>query len=139
MNTWWSQSLRFVIVGLASNLFLYLIYLGLTTMGFGHKSAMTFLYLVGTLQTFIFNKNWTFEHRGIFGFTFVKYVTAYGIGYLINLFAMILFVDRMHFPHTVVQGIMIFVLAVFLFFLQKFWVFPYLKPLPSGECCGQDK
>ncbi|HPE72087.1 MAG TPA: GtrA family protein [Candidatus Competibacter sp.] len=117
------QSLRFVIVGLTSNLVLYLLYLTLTTFGFGHKTAMTLLYLVGTLQTFIFNQRWTFEHRGVSQSAFVKYIAAYGLGYLFNLFALLLLVDLLRVPHEIVQGILILVLAVLLFLLQKFWVF----------------
>lgn len=123
MSTWRIQSLRFIIVGLASNLVLYLLYLTLTTFGLGHKTAMTLLYLVGTLQTFVFNRRWTFEHRGVSQSIFLKYVAAYGLGYLFNLFALLLLVDLLRAPHEIVQGILILVLAVLLFLLQKFWVF----------------
>ena len=139
MSTWHIQSLRFMVVGLTSNLVLYLLYLVLTALGLGHKTAMTLLYLVGMLQTFIFNKKWTFEHKGIFEFTFIKYVAAYGLGYLLNLFALIFLVDRMQLPHKIVQGIIILVLAVLLFLLQKFWVFHHSKPFLIEEHHEQDK
>ena len=123
MTTWRIQSLRFIIVGLASNLILYLIYLVLTYVGIGHKTAMTLLYLIGTLQTFLFNKHWTFEYRGSSQVVFIRYLATYGFGYLLNLLVLMLLVDRLRLPHELVQGIMIFVLAGLLFLLQKIWVF----------------
>ena len=53
----------------------------------------------------------------------MKYGLAYGTCYLINMSALIVFVDRIGLPHQVVQGAMILVIAVVMFLLQKFWVF----------------
>ena len=123
MNSWRRQSVRFVVVGIVSNLVLYLAYLFLTTVGVGHKLAMTLLFLAGTLQTFFFNKTWTFSHQGLYSSTFVKYLSAYGFAYLLNLAALIILVDRMTLPHQAVQGVMIVMVALLLFILQKLWVF----------------
>jgi putative flippase GtrA len=123
MTTWHLQGLRFIVVGLGSNFVLYLLYLFLTTAGLGHKAAMSLLFAVGTLQTFLFNKRWTFARRGFLQASFVKYVTAYTAAYLLNLAALFIFVDRFGFAHQFVQGAMILSLALMLFLLQKFWVF----------------
>ena len=64
MSNWRLQGLRFGIVGLVSNAVLYLLYLLLTTVGVGHKTAMTLLFAVGTLQTFVVNKRWTLAIEG---------------------------------------------------------------------------
>ncbi len=78
MNTWRIQGLRYIIVGLASNLVLYVVYLFFTMLGMGHKTAMTLLYVIGTLQTFIFNKRWTFSHVGNIQKSMMRYFAAYG-------------------------------------------------------------
>jgi len=124
------QFTRYAIVGLVSNFVLYMLYLTLTALGMGHKSAMTLLYVVGVAQTFIFNKKWSFRHGGNAAGAFTRYATAYAAGYVLNLFALWLFVDRMGFPHQIVQGIMIVTLAVFLFLAQKFWVFATVNRPP---------
>jgi putative flippase GtrA len=54
---------------------------------------------------------------------FVRYVISYAIGYLLNLSVLWLAVDYFGFPHQIVQGAMIFTLALMLFLLQKYWVF----------------
>ncbi len=117
------QLLRYAIVGVASNLLCYVIYLGLTRLGLGPKLAMTLLYSVGLLQTFVFNKKWTFEHEGTHSKVFFRYCAAYGIGYAINICVLFILVDVLGYPHQLVQGAMIPSLAVMLFLIQKFWVF----------------
>jgi putative flippase GtrA len=126
------QLVRYAIVGVASNLLCYVIYLGLTWLGLGPKLAMTLLYGLGVLQTFIFNKQWTFEHGGAHGTVFFRYCMAYALGYVVNIGALFILVDRLGYPHQVIQGVMILVLAVLLFTLQKFWVF-------APDAVGQQK
>ncbi|MGQ9686807.1 MAG: GtrA family protein [Thiobacillaceae bacterium] len=117
------QFLRYAMVGLGSNVALYLFYLGLTGTGIGHKTAMTLLYAVGVAQTFYFNRTWSFGHDGRVATSFVRYASAYAFGYVFNLVMLVLLVDRWGWPHQWVQGAMIFVLAGLLFLLQRYWVF----------------
>ena len=117
------QVIRFAVVGFASNLVLYLVYLGLTSIGLGHKIAMSILYVVGVLQTFVFNKKWTFRHHGYQMVTFMRYISLYLFGYLINLAVLIVMVDQLGYSHELVQGVTVLVLAVLSFVFQKAWVF----------------
>jgi putative flippase GtrA len=123
MNRWKIQSLRFIAVGLTSNLILYLLYLLLTGVGIGYKTAMTLLYCVGTAQTFLLQKRFTFNHQGFLQSSFFKYLATYGLGYFINFSALLFFVDYWAFPHKIVQGLMILIVAVLMFLLLKLWVF----------------
>jgi putative flippase GtrA len=119
-----SQFMRYVLVGLVSNLLLYLVYIVLTTLGgVGPKTAMSALYAAGVAQTFLFNRHWTFRHQGDLNGTFVRYVATYAFGYLLNLYVLWVAVDCFHLSHQIIQGVMILVLAVLLFLVQKFWVF----------------
>lgn len=117
------QLLRYGVVGLFSNAVGYLLYLALTAAGMGPKLAMTLLYALGMIQTFFFNKRWSFRHGGAHGPAFVRYCTTYSIGYLINLGMLYLLVDRFHYPHWAVQGVMILLISLLLFLMQKHWVF----------------
>lgn len=125
------QFVRYATVGLISNIFLYVAYLGLTFAGLEPKLAMTLLYAVGVAQTFIFNKRWSFRHTGAHGTAFVRYCIAYATGYFINLAALFILVDRLGYAHQIVQGVMILALAVMLFMLQKFWVFRSTSSQPA--------
>lgn len=117
------QFIRYAMVGLASNAVGYLLYLLATWLGIGPKTAMTVLYMLGVLQTFVFNKRWTFKHQGTHSSVFFRYCMAYGLGYFFNLLVLLVLVDQQGYPHEIVQGVMIISLAVMLFLLQKYWVF----------------
>ncbi len=117
------QFLRYAAIGIASNLALYLFYLALAGGIFEPKSAMTITYACGVLVTFLFNRRWTFNHQGPEGHSLLRYVIAYASGYVVNVLALLIFVDYFKFRHEIVQGCMIILLAILLFLLQKYWVF----------------
>src|SRR5262245_55905746 len=119
------QFLRYGIVGLTSNGILYLVYLGLPAGGVGHKTAMTILYTCGTVGTFFLNRSWTFGHGGPMRRSLWRYAAVYAFGYVENLAALYVLVDLAGLPHQIVQAILIFAVAVTIFLLQRFWVFPY--------------
>lgn len=119
----YSQFLRFTIVGVVSNVVLFLMYLALTMLGVGHKVAMSTLYLVGIMQTFAFNKRWSFKYEGVAPTALFRYWIVCASGYLLNLSVLMILVDQLGFPHQLVQGIMILVVAILTFLAHKFWVF----------------
>lgn len=118
-----SQFIRYVIVGLASNAVIYIAYIVLTLVGMGPKLAMSLLYGVGVLQTFVFNKNWSFRFDGAATPALVRYATVYATGYVIQFLALMLLVDQIGLPHQWVMGALILFIALLLFLAQKYWVF----------------
>lgn len=124
IRTTHAQFLRYTIIGLGSNIIIYLAYLALTEINIGHKTAMTVLYVAGIGQTFILNRTWSFRHEGGLHGAFARYVASYGLGYLLNFSVLWLAVDQLGMPHQIVQGVMIIIVALMIFVLQKFWVFP---------------
>jgi len=117
------QGFRYIVVGGSSNIILYLVYLGLTIVGMGHKLAMTLVYVLGVSLTYALNKNWTFAHRGYSGSVFFRYLISYGSCYLFQLSMLYLFVDRLGMYHAIVQAIAVVLVACLSFALQKYWVF----------------
>lgn len=124
------QLFRYTTVGLISNIIGYIIYIGLTFVNLEPKLAMTLTYGVGVLQTFLFNRRWSFRFTGTVAPALVRYIAAYASGYFINLLALMLLVDRMGLSHVLVQGFMILIIATMLFLAQKYWVFPRA---PAGD------
>ena len=117
------QFTRYGIVGLLSNGILYCLYLIITWLGVEHKMAMTVLYILGILQTYVFNRLWTFKHKGIVKSTLPRYVTTYLLGYIFQLVMLMLMVDKLGFPHQVIMALLILINAALIFLLQKYWVF----------------
>ena len=117
------QLMRYIVVGVVSNSILYFAYLGLTVVGLGHKTAMTFLYITGGLISFIINRAWSFKHKGSGQSALARFIVTYILGYLFNFVLLWLFVDRLHQPHQFVQAVAIVLVAASLFLMNKFWVF----------------
>jgi putative flippase GtrA len=132
MKTTLGQLVRFAVVGVASNALGFCWYLLLTWLSVGPKTAMSLLFLIGTLQTFFFNKRWSFRYDGPNRLILLRYLSAYGLGYLVNLAMLMFLVDYVRYPHVPVQAAMIVVVAILMFVLQKFWVFAK-PPTRSSE------
>ena len=118
-----NQLIRYGIVGVASNASIYGLYLVLTAIGMGPKLAMSLLYMVGVLQTFVFNKAWTFRYVGRGRAAFQRHVVLYVTGYLVQFLLLALMVDTLRWRHQWVMAGVILLMAVFFFLGQKFWVF----------------
>lgn len=84
---------------------------------------MSLLFVIGVLQTFLFNKRWSFRYAGTDKSVLGRYIAAYVFGYLLNLAMLVVLVDWAEFPHLPVQAAMILIVAALMFLLQKFWVF----------------
>jgi len=114
---------RYAVVGILSNSALYIIYLTATGLGAEPKIVMTALYGLGVLQTFPFNKRWSFGDKGPEGAALMRYSFAYASGYALNYAALVAFAGYLHLGHQYVQGITIILIAGYLYILQRVWVF----------------
>jgi putative flippase GtrA len=117
------QVIRYGIVGVASNASIYVLYLVLTAIGMGPKLAMSLLYMVGVLQTFLFNRSWTFRYVGQRRAAFWRHVLLYAAGYGLNFVLLTMLVDTLHWSHKWVMAGLVVLMAMFFFVGQKFWVF----------------
>lgn len=117
------QAIRYAVVGIVNNSTGYLIYLLLTYLGTAPKLTMTLLYAVGATIGYAGNRRFTFAHSGNVMASGSRYLVAHFFGYLINLATLIIFVDYLGYRHQWVQAAAIFVVAGFLFFAFKFFVF----------------
>lgn len=117
------QLIRYCLVGVASNVTIYLVYLLITYLGVEPKTAMTLVYIIGASIGFIGNRKWTFAHRGGSSSAALRYVLAHLLGYLLNLFILVTFVDRLGYAHQWVQAAAIIIVAGFLFIVFKYFVF----------------
>lgn len=117
------QFFRYAIVGTLSNVAGYLLYLGITSLGVGAKTAMTFLYLMGATFSFFANRQWTFSHRGNVANSLFRYGLTHLVGYGLNYAMLYILTDNLGYPHQWVQALAVFVVALFLFVAFRFFVF----------------
>ena len=118
------QLFRYGMVGASINFLLYVGYLMAVKSGLEPKISMSILYLVGVGIGFYSHQQWTYRYDGADKWTLFRFLTSHLIGYLVN-FAMLAFlVENLGWPHQWIQAFAIIVVAVILFILFKFWVFP---------------
>lgn len=117
-----------------TNVFGYALYISLTHLWDAPKLTMTALYSVGASIGFLANRRFAFRHDGGIAVTGVRYLLVQVAGYLLNLFLLFLFVDLFGFPHQIVQGMAIIVVAIFLFVVFRVFVFA-----PSLEVTGVER
>ena len=118
------QAQRFVLVGIISNGLCYGCFLALLWSGLvGYVKAMTAAYSLGVILSFLFNKVFTFEHHGRFMPALVRFIALYLSGYLINLWLLWFLVDALGWPAAVAQLLVIVMLAVYFFFMQRLIIF----------------
>lgn len=123
------QIVRFALVGIATNAVGYCLYVLVTQAGMGPKTTVSILYPIGALIGFAGNRQWTFTHRGHLLGSSLRYAAAHTLGYLLNILLLLIFVNRLHFPHQIVQAGAILVVAAFLFVAFRLFVF---RPQPGS-------
>lgn len=124
-----SQLFQYALVGITTNFAGYLVYVLITYFGATPKITMTVLYVIGAAVGFVGNRKYTFSDGGSLLGSGLRYMIVHCLGYFINLFILIAFVDQLGYAHQWVQGIAIFVVAGFLFLAFKFFVFKEPNPL----------
>jgi len=121
------QFLTYGAIGLGLNLVLYCVYLIIVALGANPKLSMTLVYTVGVALGFYSHKKITFSHTGSLTKSMIRFLIAHGIGYLINLACLFIFVDKFGFAHQLIQALTILLVALYLFIIFKFWVFSEIK------------
>ena len=118
-----SQLFRYGVIGVTVNLAAYLAYLLATYLGGTPKLTMSVIYVLTAFFSFLGNRSLTFAYKGGFLGSGLKFSIAHLFGYLINLALLFVFVDKIGYPHQVVQVCAIVIVAMFLFLTFKIFVF----------------
>lgn len=118
------QLIRYGLVGAATNLVMYAVYLLITYLGVEPKKTMTLLYVIGASIGFIGHRKWSFAHTGNATKAITRYTIAHLSGYLLNWLILFVCVDQLGYAHQLVQGVTIFFIAGYLFIVFKYFVFP---------------
>lgn len=125
------QLFRYGIVGIGSNIGLYVFYLLITSYAIQPRVAAALSYVSGATIAFLVNRQWTFAYRGNFNRALVRYAVSHLLGFFLNFLIIHIFFERLGYAHQLVQGVAVVVVAGFLFVAFKYFVFPS-KELPKG-------
>lgn len=117
------EFVRYILVGVATNGFGYLLYFLFTTLGVSPVLYISVSYSVHVGLGFYFNKKWSFTHEGQIAASAVRYLISYVVCYAMNVAALKYFYGYWGISHMLVQAASMMVIAPLLFVAQKFWVF----------------
>ena len=95
MKSTQSQLLRFGLIGL-SNTMLSLVTIWCALKVFHLPDVVANLggYAVGFIWSFVWNRSWTFGHRGSIASGFMRVVLVYGVAYCVNFVVLLALVTR---------------------------------------------
>ena len=117
------QLLRYSLAGVIHNFVGYALYLTATYFGVEPKVAVSVLFLPAVAASFMLNRTWAFKDRNPMAGSAGRFVAVYVAGYLLNLAVLVVFVDRLGYPHQWVQGFAIIVIAGLTFLVNRYFVF----------------
>lgn len=113
----------FAFIGFLTNLSGYCLFLLMTWIGIGYKLSMTCLYFFCAGLSYSGNKRLTFSHRSGNRASCLRFLFVYLLSYLLNLFALIFFVDYLGLSYYKIEALAIIVIAGFMFISLKLFVF----------------
>jgi len=117
-----SQAAVFGIIGVVSNILLYFAYLLLTLAGVSVLLAMTVVFFTGVLVSWTLNARLTFK-RPLTPASAKRMLVAYSAAYSLNTCILGVSHYVLDLPHELIQGTIMLIFSIFLFFAQKYWVF----------------
>lgn len=109
------QLARYGLVGVASNALLYCLYLLALKIGLAPSVATGLSFGFGTAFSFVLNRAWTFKSQGARQSDLVKFLIAYGIGFLFTIAAIRLLTRWMppelaQLPNIALTAVLIYML-----------------------------
>ena len=119
-----SKRIRYVLVGVISNLFTYLIYVLTTYFWINPKLTITIFYPLGAISAYLGHMKYSFTYKGKNAAAILRYILAYFLGYGLNLTMLFILADKFNLPHQAVQALAIPIVACILFLMLKYFVFP---------------
>lgn len=104
---------RFSVVGILNNVFLYLLFIALVTIGAPPVSGADACYLIGVLTSYLLNRRWVFLSPNAHAEDLPRFLFAYALGFLCAVLAISILVR--FFPPSIAQVFNIGITAVFIY------------------------
>ncbi len=115
--------LRYGAAGIVNTVVGYSTYLLLLAAGINYTVALTIGTVAGVISSYFINRYWTFKSSKRIHTEFPKFLTVYGVSYLINLGLLVLFVEQFKMDKRIAQLIILVFITCITFAGNKFWSF----------------
>jgi putative flippase GtrA len=114
---------RFIFVGVLNTIVGYGAYFILIYLNIYYILALLISSVIGITHSFIWNKKWTFKSKGDVRKESIRFISVYGIAFLINLVILALFVEKFMLNPKIAQVFALGIVTLVSFFGHKHWSF----------------
>jgi len=114
---------KFVFVGLLNTVIGYFSFAFFIVLGLHYNVAITYSSIIGIIHSYFWNKYFTFQTQKKCIFEIMRFVSVYGVVYIVNLFFLWLFVNEWHINELISQAFILVILTIISFIGHKFWSF----------------
>lgn len=123
-KTIFNQMLKYSFVGIFNTIIgLGLIYFLFNVLKINYIVSNIIGYACGLINSFIWNRRWTFKSSKHFSTEIIPFLIVFGISYFANLFTVILFVELFNVHPNVAQFLGMIAYSTSNFFINRYWTF----------------
>ena len=117
------QIYRFTIVGILNTIVGYGTFFLLLHFNLYYVFALLISHIVGVTHSFIWNKIWTFKSKGNLKIEFLRFISVYGVVFVVNLMILALIVEKLMFDPRIGQIFALGIITIISFFGHKYFSF----------------
>jgi putative flippase GtrA len=118
-----SQAFKFILVGILNTLVGYGVYFTLLYFNIHYILSLLIANIVGITHSFIWNKWWTFRSNKHIKHELPKFITVYGVTFILNLVLLVVFVELLKFDKRIAQLFALLFTTVISYIGHKLWSF----------------
>ena len=119
------QVARFFSVGVAATLLHVLLFVAaIELLAISALNASVIAFSGAFIFSYLLNHRWTFAAEGRHHFHLPRFALVGGSGLILNMMIVYLLVDLFEYPYGVALLVVIFVVPLLSYFMNKHWTFP---------------
>lgn len=115
--------LKFILVGCSNAIVSLIVYYILIGVGIHYQIANIFGFIIGTLNGYLWSKNWVFNDRTKTKNQIVKFYGVYFITWMLGSFLLFIWIEILHINGVIAPLINIIVTTPLNYIISKLWVF----------------
>lgn len=117
------QISRFIFIGILNVITSFAVYFILLYLNIFYIFALLISQIIAVIQSFILNKKWTFKSKGNGKIEGLRFISVYGVTFLINILLLALFVEILNLNPKIGQVFAFCIVAIMNFIGHKYWSF----------------
>jgi len=117
------ETIKYIIVGLMNTIIAFLAYYIVFSFTTNYLLALAALYIAGILNSFFWNKYWTFESKGDAKKEFSKFIIVYIITFIINYLLLLVLVGKLNLDKSLAGIVSVIIAIVVSYIGNKLWSF----------------